>query len=78
MFHLLATVSQIRGLCRVAEGQYECTRYAAVMDPHRGIYCYTTYENRRPTAVCLDGCDLDADAILQFPLRREPDILWES
>ncbi len=77
VFHLLDTVSQIRGLCRVAEGQYEITRYTAVLDAERGVYCYTTYENRRPTALSLDRCDLNADALLQFPLRREPDILWE-
>lgn len=78
MFHLLDTVSQLRGLCRVAEGQYECTRYAAAMDPGRGIYCYTTCENHRPTAVCLGSCDLNTVALLQFPLRRKPDILWEN
>ena len=41
-------------------------------------YCYTTYGNRRITAVALEDCDLEGDAPVCFPLRGREDIFREG
>ena len=68
-FHILGTVAQIRGLCRV-EGGYEITQYTACCNTSRGIYYYTTYENSRITAVDMHREDLNCKELIRFPLRK--------
>lgn len=75
-FHILETVSQTRGCCEVGEGKYEITIYTSCCNADKGIYYYTTYENRQITAVDmhkenLDGCDL-----IHYPLIREQQIKY--
>ncbi len=62
-FHILDTVAQTKGCVHLGEEQYEYTLYSSCCDLEKGIYYYTTYENRQITAVALgeenpDGCDL--------------------
>lgn len=77
-FHILETVSQPRGCCRLGEGRYEITRYTACCNADKGIYSYTTYENRRITAVDMHRCDLEGAQLVRFPLVREEQILWQN
>ncbi len=67
-FHLLGAVEQVRGCCALGEGQYEQTIYTSCCNTDKGIYYYTTYENRQITAVHLHRTRLDDFFLARFPL----------
>ena len=76
-FHILGAVEQVRGCCEVAPGKHEITLYTSCCSAQRGIYYYTTYENRRISAVDMHRCDLDAAALVRFAPRTEEDIFFQ-
>lgn len=65
-FHILGSVDQQRGLCRLGEGKYEITIYTSCCNCDRGIYYYTTYENHQITAVDMHRENLDGTDIIRF------------
>ena len=73
-FHILGSVEQVRGCCRVGDNQYEKTIYSSCCNTDKGIYYYTTYENRQITAVHLHRGALDGAHLARFPLAREEQI----
>lgn len=73
-FHILDTVKQIRGCCRLDDNACEITRYAACCSAEKRIYYYKTYENHQINAVHLDHCDLDSTSLLCFPLVQKQQI----
>ena len=77
-FHILDTVSQIRGCCRLEDGSCEITHYTSCCNASKGVYHYTTYGNRRITAVDLHRENLDAEKLLRFPLVTEEDIRLQN
>lgn len=76
-FHILGTVEQVRGCCRVGEG-YEITQYTACCDLDRGIYYYTTYENRSITAVDMGSSDPEGVMLTRYPLEHREWICYQS
>ena len=70
IFHILGAVEQQRGCCEVGEGEFEITQYTACCNASRGIYYYTTYENRQITAVDMHREDLEGSALVRYPLIR--------
>lgn len=77
-FHILETVSQTRGCCRLPDGSCECTLYTSCCDTEKGIYYYTTYGNRQISAVALYGEGLRGDALVQYPLITGQQIRWQN
>lgn len=73
-FHILDAVSQTRGCCRLADGQYEITIYASCCNASRGIYYYTSYDNRQINAVDLHREELNSDQIISYPLKLSQQI----
>ena len=73
-FHILTSVEQQRGCCELANGKYEITLYSSCCNADKGIYYYTTYENRQITAVRLREEDLDARGLVRFPLAEKQNI----
>lgn len=71
VFHILDAVAQSRGCCRLEEGKYEITVYSACCNADRGIYYYTTYENRQITAVDLHRENLDGETLLSYPMHTK-------
>ena len=75
-FHIMDTVAQPRG-CNVVseeEGLYEMTIYTSCCNAKRGIYYYTTYEDRTIRAVKLNDLtegELAASALVRRPLAGE-------
>lgn len=67
-FHILGAVNQTKGCCRVGENDYEMTIYTSCCNVERGIYYYTTYGNRRITAVDMRREKLDGASLLRYPL----------
>ena len=76
-FHILDTVSQTKGCCKVGDG-YEYTAYTSCCDLDRKVYYYTTYENRGIQAVVLDGEDRNGNKLVRYPLVREQQISLQN
>ncbi len=77
-FHLLDSVAMVRGICVTDEKTLDITGYSACMNSDRGLYYYTTYDNRRITCVNMHNTNLDANSISRFPLVPEQDILCQN
>ena len=67
-FHILTVVEQQRGCVRLEDGAYELTLYSSCCNTDRGIYYYTTYENRALTAVDMHREELDGSTLASYPL----------
>lgn len=77
-FHILGSVEQQRGCCEVRDGQYEITLYTSCCNAARGIYYYTTYENRQITAVDMHRENLNGSALIRYPLITEQQIAHQN
>ena len=77
-FHILGAVEQVRGCVILDEGKYEITAYTSCINLSRGIYYYTTYQNRAISAVDLFRCDLEGGALSRFSLQNEQKIVWQN
>lgn len=67
-FHILDTVSQTRGCCKLGKDLYEITIYSSCCNACRGIYYYTTYGNRQINAVDMHREDLNGTELMKYPL----------
>ena len=77
-FHILGAVEHIRGCVRLEDGRYEMTAYTSCINLDRGVYYYTTYENRSVSAVDLFKCNLEATKLFRFALQTEQKIMWQN
>ena len=77
-FHILGSVEQVRGCVLLDGGKYEITAYTSCINLSRGIYYYTTYENRAISAVDLFRCDLEGGALSRFSLQNEQKIVLQN
>ncbi len=77
-FHLLSTVEMVRGLCKTDDGTWDITVYSACMNTDRGLYYYTTYDNRRITCVDMHKTALDGDQIHRYPLLTPQSIQYQN
>ena len=77
-FHILGSVDQTRGCCRLDKGEYEITIYTSCCNADRGIYYYTTYENHQITAVDMYRENLDGDRPIHYPLVQGEHILLQN
>ncbi len=76
-FHILSAVEQPKGCCRVGEN-FEYTIYSSCCNTDRGVYYYTTYENRRITGVDMHRENLDGDTLISYPLCKAPSVQMEK
>lgn len=77
-FHILGTVEQTRGCVRLPDGRDVITVYTSCINTARGIYYYTTYENRSISAVDMRRCDLDSAELVAYPLEKKPNIYRQN
>lgn len=75
-FHIMETVSQTRGCCRLKDGSCEMTQYTSCCNAEQGIYYYTTYGNRRISGVRMRKEDLEGERLIRYPLCTGEDIHW--
>ncbi len=73
-FHILGSVEQTRGCCALENGGYEITVYTSCCNADKGIYYYTTYNNRQIIAVDMHRTDLDSNELIMYPLVEEEQI----
>lgn len=67
-FHILDSVNQPRGCCSVEKGKYEITIYSSCINADKGIYYYTTYNNRQITVVDMNKEDFDGETLGRYPI----------
>ncbi len=77
-FHILGAVDQQRGCCRLGDGHFETTLYTSCCNVDKGIYYYTTYDCHQIHAVDLHHTDLNAQALLQFPVVCQEQIRFQN
>lgn len=77
-FHVLDTVTQTRGCCEVAEGEYEMTIYTSCCNADKGIYYYTTYDNRQISALDMHRENLDGSTLIRYPLTHGEQIYIQN
>lgn len=77
-FHILGAVSHPRGSVHTPDGGYEITVYTSCCNTDRGIYYYTTYENRQITGVDMHREDLNGTALIAYPLVSDQQIKMQN
>ena len=77
-FHILGSVSQTRGCCRLGQGRNEFTQYASCCNADKGIYYYKTYDNHCITAVDMHREDLDDSKLVCYPLVRNREFPFQN
>ena len=77
-FHILDAVAQPRGCVQAGEADDECTVYSSCCNTGRGLYYYTTYENRQITCVALHRENLDGSHLAEYPMLRRPKIALQN
>ncbi len=75
-FHILGSVEQTRGCTRLPGDKYEITVYSSCCNAGRGIYYYTTYENRQITAVDMHREKLDGSSLVSYPICGDEHIRY--
>ena len=73
-FHILGAVEQISGCTRLGAGKLERTVYTSCANADKGIYYYTTYENRRVIGVDMYQENLDGTALVSYSLEYNNDV----
>ncbi len=76
-FHILGSVEQQEGCVCVGKG-FEKTVYSSCCNTTKGIYYYTTYENRQITGVHLYHENLHSDQLISYPLIKSTQIFMEN
>lgn len=70
-FHILNSVDQQRGCCKVNDS-YEITIYTSCCNLNKGIYYYTTYDNHQINKIDMHKENLDKDKLIRFtPIDQE-------
>ncbi len=77
MFRILGAVERTKG-CTAADDPDVITQYTSCCDAERGIYYFTTYENRTVTAVDMHRERLDGDVPVSYPMVTEPWVLLRN
>ena len=65
-FHILASVDQQRGCCRLGDGKCEITLYTSCCNADKGIYYYTTYDNHQISGVDMHKEDLSGERLIAY------------
>ncbi len=75
--HILASVAQQKGCCRVEKG-FEYTIYSSCCNTDKGIYYYNTYENSALSAVDMHREDLDGTGLVSYPLNEKMAVTFQN
>ena len=71
-FHILGSVDQQRGCCKLGENQYEITLYTSCCNADKGIYYYNTYDNHQICGVDMHKENLNGEKLITYtPVKNE-------
>ena len=65
-FHILGSVDQQRGCCKLGEGRYEITLFTSCCNTDKGIYYYNTYDNHQISGVDMHRENLDGSSLIIY------------
>lgn len=77
-FHILATVSQTNGCTKTNQNQLEKTIYTCCINAQKGVYYYTTYQNRQISAIDMHCEKLDSNALISYPFITTEQINYQN
>lgn len=77
-FHILQSVAMPRGCVKVSDDNYAITIYSSCCNTDRGIYYYTTYSNNRINAVDMHKENLNGNALIAYPLKKDQSINYQN
>lgn len=77
-FHILNSVDNQRGCCRLDNGKCEITQYSSCCDADDGVYYYTTYSNHRISSVAMRSENLDGGELIVYELLKNEDIYSQN
>ena len=77
-FHILTSVSQQKGCVRLKDDELEMTIYISCCNTQKGIYYYTTYDNRQISAVDMYKENLFSDTLIFYPMIQEQQIFLQN
>ncbi len=77
-FHLLSYVEMPRGICLTPNGHYDITVYTSCINADRGVYYYTTYDNRQINCVDMHKTDLEGCQISRYSLITEQQLGYQN
>lgn len=77
-FHILNSVDQQRGCCKLGDGKYEVTIYTSCCNTEKGIYYYTTYDNHQITAIDMKKEKLEGEQLIRYGLIKEEQIKMQN
>ncbi|MBR6665986.1 MAG: choloylglycine hydrolase [Lachnospiraceae bacterium] len=67
-FHLLGSVEMPNGSVELTGGAVDKTIYSSCCNTDKGIYYYTTYDNREIIGVDMQKEDLEGRSVISYPL----------
>ena len=71
-FHILGSVDQQRGCCKLGENKYEITLYTSCCNADKGIYYYNTYDNHQICGVDMHKENLNEKELITYtPMKNE-------
>ncbi len=73
-FHLLTSVEMTKGVCKTDHGTWDYTVYSSCVNTDKGLYYYTTYNNRQIKCVDMHKVNLDGNEISRYPMDVSDDI----
>ncbi len=73
-FHILGSVDQQRGCCRLADGKYEISIYTSCCNADKGIYYYKTYDHHGIVGVDMNRENLDGDTPVSYQLMTDGEL----
>ncbi len=76
-FHILTAVEQQKGCCKVEKG-FEHTIYSSCCNADKGIYYYTTYNNRQIVGVEMFKENLNARELKSYPLLIQTNLFIQN
>lgn len=77
-FHILTSVEQQKGVTEVKENIFEYTLYSSCLDTEKGVYYYTTYQNRSITAVDMNKETLNSNSLVTYDLIKKENISFQN
>lgn len=76
-FHILTSVEQQKGCCKVEKG-YEHTIYSSCVNTCKGIYYYTTYDCSQIVGVDMRRENLDSSELKSYPLLKQENLFIQN
>lgn len=73
-FHILGSVDQPRGCCKLGDDKYSSTIYTSCCCAESGMYYYTTYNNHQITAINMNNVNLNGNKLSRYPIIQEEQI----